>query len=52
MKESLTLVCKHCGKIFKKFYWRVKQVINKALAILELTVHEKQIILPKDDILK
>ena len=39
-------------KFLKKPYWRVKQAVNKALAILELTVHEKQNIQPKDDILK
>ena len=31
---------------------QLAHVCWNALAILELTVHEKQIILPKDDILK
>ena len=33
MKESLILVCKRCGKIFKKPYWRVKQAIDKNMEV-------------------
>lgn len=32
-RECLILVCKHCGKIFEKPYWRVREAVNKNMEV-------------------
>ena len=32
-KNSIKIVCKHCGNIFDKPYWRVKQAIDKNMEV-------------------
>ena len=32
-REHLILVCKHCGKIFEKPYWQVREAVNKNMEV-------------------
>lgn len=32
-RERLILVCKHCGKIFEKPYWQVREAVNKNMEV-------------------